>query len=119
MLARHWAKCEQRVHAPCRCSVAITDVIGSVEINFFHRWSDFIFVVSAVLTIVAFVITRKSRTTMESDTMMLYGSNGGAGVSVAVNPEPRKHVNSSNYDRFKMYFAPAPHGYPVKGYKDV
>jgi hypothetical protein len=38
---------------------AITAAIGTIEFNFFHRWSDFIFVVSALLTIVAFFVLRK------------------------------------------------------------
>jgi hypothetical protein len=42
--------------------VAITEVIGGdVEFNFFHRWSDFIFVLSALGTIVVFFVLRTSQ----------------------------------------------------------
>lgn len=48
-----------RMAMPPNYRKAITAVIGDIEFNFFHRWSDFIFVVSALLTIVVFFVLRK------------------------------------------------------------
>jgi hypothetical protein len=79
---------------------AITEVIGHVEFNFFHRWSDFIFVVSAVLTIVVFVITRKARPGVGSDGV----STTANGAAVTVRPDVPEYT-TTNYDRFKAYSA--------------
>lgn len=111
----------------CLCDrAAITDVIGAVEFNFFHRWSDFIFVVSAVLTIVAFMITRKSRPGLQSSgtdgldgdsTVMIYsGSNSGVSITVntAGSNKPPSY-NTTNYDRFRAYVSGSTHPKGAKG----
>jgi hypothetical protein len=79
---------------------AITEVIGHVEFNFFHRWSDFIFVVSAVLTIVVFVITRKARPGVGVDGV----STAANGAAVVVRPDAPE-ITTTNYDRFRSHSA--------------
>ena len=50
-----------RMAMPVTYRKAITRVIGDVEFNFFHRWGDFIFVVTAASTIVVFVLVRQAK----------------------------------------------------------
>lgn len=83
-----------RMAMPPQYRVAITDVIGSVEFNFFHRWSDFIFVFSAFASIVVFGVSRKSRPgSLES------AAEAAVGVGAAQSV-PRQ-FSRANYERYQ------------------
>ncbi|XP_055902676.1 Golgi pH regulator [Eupeodes corollae] len=48
-----------RMNMPAEYRVIITEVLGSLHFNFYHRWFDVIFLVSALTTIVVLYISQK------------------------------------------------------------
>lgn len=48
-----------RMNMPAEYRVIITEMLGGLHFNFYHRWFDVIFLVSAVTTIVVLYIANK------------------------------------------------------------
>lgn len=48
-----------RMNMPPEYRVIITEVLGGLHFNFYHRWFDVIFLISALLTIVFFYLLHK------------------------------------------------------------
>lgn len=48
-----------RMNMPAEYRIIITQVLGSLHFNFYHRWFDVIFLVSALTTIVVLYISQK------------------------------------------------------------
>uniref|UniRef100_A0A1I7TLH9 Golgi pH regulator n=1 Tax=Caenorhabditis tropicalis TaxID=1561998 RepID=A0A1I7TLH9_9PELO len=49
-----------RMNVPPQYRIILTQVLGKLQFNFYHRWFDVIFLISAVTSIVVFSIIRKS-----------------------------------------------------------
>ena len=50
-----------RMNLPAEYRVIITEVLGSLHFNFYHRWFDVIFLVSALSTILVLYLSQKPR----------------------------------------------------------
>lgn len=48
-----------RMNLPAEYRVIITEVLGNLHFNFYHRWFDVIFLVSALSTIVVLYLSQK------------------------------------------------------------
>lgn len=48
-----------RMNMPAEYRVIITEVLGNLHFNFYHRWFDVIFLVSALTTIVVLYLSQK------------------------------------------------------------
>jgi len=49
-----------RMSLPEDYRVIISEVLGDIEFNFYHRWFDFLFIPSALVTVIFLVIVNKS-----------------------------------------------------------
>lgn len=47
------------MNLPAEYRVIITEVLGNLHFNFYHRWFDVIFLVSALSTIVVLYLSQK------------------------------------------------------------
>ncbi|KAH8355160.1 hypothetical protein KR093_007045, partial [Drosophila rubida] len=56
-----------RMNMPAEYRVIITEVLGNLHFNFYHRWFDVIFLVSALTTIIVLYLSRKP-VRVETDT---------------------------------------------------
>ena len=63
-----------RMNLPPKYRTVITEVVGGdVQFNFFHRWFDVIFVVSALVSIAVLVVLAKTKTSA-TRTKLHYGN---------------------------------------------
>jgi len=58
-----------RMNMPLEYRLIITEVLGDISFNFYQRWFDFIFIPSAVVTILAFLFFTKSTRLKISDSL--------------------------------------------------
>ncbi|KAI8040044.1 Golgi pH regulator [Drosophila gunungcola] len=56
-----------RMNMPAEYRVIITEVLGNLHFNFYHRWFDVIFLVSALTTIIVLYLSRKPVRVDDSD----------------------------------------------------
>jgi len=56
-----------RMNMPAEYRVIITEVLGNLHFNFYHRWFDVIFLVSALTTIIVLYLSRKPHRVDDSD----------------------------------------------------
>lgn len=49
-----------RMNMPAEYRMIITQVLGNLHFNFYHRWFDVIFLVSALTTIFVLYLSQKS-----------------------------------------------------------
>lgn len=56
-----------RMNMPAEYRVIITEVLGNLHFNFYHRWFDVIFLVSALTTICVLYLSRKPFRVDDSD----------------------------------------------------
>ena len=48
-----------RMNLPLEFRRIVSEVLGDIEFHFYHHWFDVIFLVSAMISIVAFYLSRK------------------------------------------------------------
>lgn len=48
-----------RMNLPMKYRVVVSAALGNIHFNFYHRWFDFIFLISALSTIVIFIVRRE------------------------------------------------------------
>jgi hypothetical protein len=48
-----------RMNLPLEYRRIVTEVLGDIEFHFYHHWFDFIFVVSATLTMMGLFVARQ------------------------------------------------------------
>ncbi|KAJ3034166.1 Golgi pH regulator B [Rhizophlyctis rosea] len=68
-----------RMNLPEQNRTIITDVLGRIEFNFYHRWFDVIFLVSAIASGVFILFLTQLQKQREAEMGMWSGSSGGVG----------------------------------------
>lgn len=48
-----------RMNLPMKYRVVVSKALGNIHFNFYHRWFDFIFLISALSTIALFIVKRE------------------------------------------------------------
>lgn len=48
-----------RMNLPQPYREVVSKALGNIHFNFYHRWFDFIFLISTIITIVIYVIQRR------------------------------------------------------------
>ena len=72
-----------RMSVPEEYRASITDAVGRIQFNFFHRWFDVIFVLSACASIVVFMLVAATRSSRISSALGAAAAAAGAAAPAA------------------------------------
>jgi hypothetical protein len=72
-----------RMSVPEAYRASISTAVGNIHFNFFHRWFDVIFVLSACASIVGFMLVVATRSSRISSALGAGGGGGGAAAPAA------------------------------------